>query len=119
MAAVDLPEPAVTALGIRCSVCGGGRLQRSAATACGVAYVAIPGVESLPSILAMPVQEYRDEVNPVLRLWQACAFVELTFRPLVMAGVTDLCRSGELSPSVLGDIGSRIATGAQQLAGDD
>jgi hypothetical protein len=42
----------------------------------------IPGVNlsQMPSVLAIPLQEYIDETNPVLKLWHACDVVELTLR---------------------------------------
>ena len=42
-------------------------------------------VDSLPTVLAIPLAEYQLENNPVLALWAASDLVEITLKFLVMA----------------------------------
>ena len=65
-------------------------------------------ISSFPSILAIPLQEYVEETNPVLKLWHACDVVELTLRLLVIVGLADLKRKGELPRKLIGELRSRI-----------
>lgn len=55
----------------------------------------------LPSILAMPLQEYRAAKQPVLRLWHACDFIEMLMRLLVFLGLADLGRRGMIPEKLL------------------
>jgi len=65
-------------------------------------------LSSIPSILALPLEEYLEEPDPVLKLWHACDVVELTLRMMVTIGLADLRREGELPKEILGEIRSRI-----------
>jgi hypothetical protein len=47
-------------------------------------------VDELPSILAVGVDEWFREPDPVLRLWHACDVAELTLRLLAIAGLSEL-----------------------------
>src|SRR5690242_14712317 len=62
------------------------------------ALVALTG--QLPALLAIPLSAYTNEGRPVLRLWNACDFVELTLRLLVLLGVGHLRMRGPLSEQV-------------------
>ena len=44
-------------------------------------------VDSLPTVLAIPLAEYQRENNPVLALWAASELVEITLKFLVMAAL--------------------------------
>ena len=57
-------------------------------------------IDRLPSLLAIPLADYAAEQNPVLKLWYACDVVELMLRFLVMVGVADLRRHGDLPDRV-------------------
>ncbi len=48
--------------------------------------------QQLPSVIALPLRDYIEEREPVLKLWHACDVVELTLRLLVMVGRADLRR---------------------------
>ena len=47
-------------------------------------------VDELPTILAVGVDEWFREPDPVLRLWHACDVAELTLRLLAIAGLSEL-----------------------------
>jgi hypothetical protein len=57
-------------------------------------------IAAWPSVLALPLQAYAEEAHPVQRLWHACEVVESLMRFLVMAGVADAARRGELSEAL-------------------
>ena len=44
-------------------------------------------VDSLPTVLAIPLAEYERENNPVLVLWAATDLMEITLKFLVMAAL--------------------------------
>lgn len=62
----------------------------------------------LPSIIAIPLQGFISEANPVLRLWHACDTVEMLLRLLVFVGLADIRRRGPLPLNLLGELRSRI-----------
>lgn len=65
-------------------------------------------LDRLPSVIALPLKEYLEEQHPVLKLWHACDVVELMLRLLVMIGIADLRRQGELPPTLLRELRDRI-----------
>jgi hypothetical protein len=54
----------------------------------------------LPTVIALPLREYRDETHPVLKLWYACDSVELLLRLVVMLAVAERTRRGPLDPAL-------------------
>ena len=62
----------------------------------------------LPSVLALPLRDYLEEREPVLKLWHACDVTELLLRLLVMVGLADIKRQGELPEPLLNELRSRI-----------
>jgi len=104
-----------------CPVCGSDDIsvnKRRGTVSCGACdYDGAPSADEraglrelpeLPSIVALPLHEYMQETNPVLKLWAACDFVELMLRFLVMAGVADLRRKGDLPETLLREFRDRI-----------
>ena len=65
-------------------------------------------VERWPSVLAIPLREYLDEKNPVLKLWFACDVVEMLLRFTVMVGVAEARREGELPEDLVRQLADRI-----------
>jgi WD40 repeat protein len=65
-------------------------------------------LEALPSILALPLQEYFDESHPVQKLWRGCDVVELTLRVAVSLAVADLSRHGDLPADLIKELRHRI-----------
>jgi len=65
-------------------------------------------IESLPTVLAVPLREYADEANPVMKLWHACDVVELTLRLTVAIGLADLQKDGKLPKPLLKELRPRI-----------
>lgn len=61
-----------------------------------------------PSVIALPLRDYLEEREPVLQLWHACDVVELLLRLLVIVGLADLRRHGELPQSLLHELHPRI-----------
>jgi WD40 repeat protein len=55
------------------------------------------GLDSLPTVIALPLREYLDEANPVLKLWYACDSVEMLLRLVVMMGLAALGQRGPLT----------------------
>ncbi|MFZ2955894.1 MAG: hypothetical protein WA705_03225 [Candidatus Ozemobacteraceae bacterium] len=55
-----------------------------------VEVIEIPQLEELPSFIAVPLKRCLIEVDPLLRLWNACLWVEASMRFLVLLGVADL-----------------------------
>lgn len=50
-----------------------------------------PGwIENIPTILAVGIDEYFKEQDPVLRLWHICDIAELTLRLLSISGLSEL-----------------------------
>lgn len=67
--------------------------------------------ESLPSLLAIPLADYFEESSerePKLKLWHACDAIELLLRLLVMIGLADLRRQGELPPELVNELRDRV-----------
>src|SRR5688572_17870853 len=65
-------------------------------------------IQNLPSVIALPLEEYIQEHNPVLKLWHACDVVELLLRLLVIAGLADLRQKSSLTTSLLNQINPNI-----------
>jgi WD40 repeat protein len=66
-------------------------------------------IDGLPSVLALPLGEYADEHDPLLRLWHLCDATELTLRLLAALAIADWNRGTEGLPSKLrADLASRI-----------
>src|SRR5712691_11280111 len=61
-----------------------------------------------PSVIALPLRDYLEEREPVLQLWHACDVGELLLRLLVIVGLADLRRHGELPQSLLQELRPRI-----------
>ncbi|MDG4597049.1 MAG: SHOCT domain-containing protein [Candidatus Contendobacter sp.] len=57
-------------------------------------------LDALPTVIALPLREYLDEVNPVLKLWYACDGVEMLLRLVVMMGLAVLSQRGPLTPEL-------------------
>ncbi|MCB1821645.1 MAG: hypothetical protein KDI73_08715 [Candidatus Competibacteraceae bacterium] len=54
----------------------------------------------LPTVIALPLREYRDETHPVLKLWYACDSVELLLRLVVMLAVAERTWRGPLDAAL-------------------
>jgi len=65
-------------------------------------------VEAFPSLLAVPLYEYMNEKNPVMKLWHACDAVELLLRLIVMLGISELKEKDLLSDKLLLALKPRI-----------
>src|SRR5712691_7516946 len=65
-------------------------------------------LQQWPSVIALPLRDYLEEHEPVLKLWHACDVVELLLRLLVTVGLADLRRHGELPQSLLQELRPRI-----------
>jgi WD40 repeat protein len=65
-------------------------------------------VEVLPSFLALPLQEYREEGHPVHKLWLACDVIELTLRLLVTLGVAEAAQGGRLPEAAARQFWQRV-----------
>ena len=63
---------------------------------------------TFPSILALPISEFAEETDPVLRLWYACDVVELLLRFAVMAGLAELKRRGTIPLAIIKELRPRI-----------
>ena len=61
-----------------------------------------------PSILAFPLQEYIEEVNPVLKLWAACDVVELLLRFIVIVEIAEIRQRGKLPKEDIQVLRSKI-----------
>lgn len=57
-------------------------------------------LDALPTVIALPLREYLDEANPVLKLWYACDGVEMLLRLVVMMGLAVLNQRGPLTPAL-------------------
>ncbi|MRR12289.1 hypothetical protein EG835_07460, partial [bacterium] len=87
----------------------GDRMQILAAVARLVPANALgPLVDRWPSVLAIPLQEYLAEENPVLKLWLACDVVEMLLRFIVMAGVAEARTVGGLPDNLVRQLRDRI-----------
>ncbi|RMG23557.1 MAG: NACHT domain-containing protein [Methanobacteriota archaeon] len=64
--------------------------------------------EQFPSVLAIPLNEYAHEQNPVLKLWHACDAVELLLRLVVMLGASELKAKGPLPVKLVKELSHRI-----------
>ena len=60
----------------------------------------------LPTVLAMPISEYIEETNPVLRLWHICEITELGLRMLLIIGIAEHGKS--LPDALLRELSDRI-----------
>lgn len=65
-------------------------------------------LDNLPSVIALPPSEFKQESNPVLKLWHACDTIELMLRLIVITGLADLDRSGGIPDKVLSEMRPRI-----------
>lgn len=70
-----------------------------AAPASSVPAVSID-LNTLPTVVALPLREYLDETHPVLKLWYACDGVEMLLRLVVMMGLAVLSQRGPLTPKL-------------------
>ncbi len=70
--------------------------------------VQLSHVENLPSVIAISLVEYKQEANPVLKLWYACDTIELLLRLIVITGLSDLDRTGGIPAKVLSEMRPRI-----------
>jgi len=61
-----------------------------------------------PSILALSLDEYAREEHRVMKLWHACDVVELMLRFLVMVGVAEAARGGELPDPIARELSEKI-----------
>lgn len=88
---------------------------RCANEACGEQFSSARTIDALhplvlrwPSVLALALHEYHGEEHPVLKLWHACDVVEMTLRFLVMIGVAEAARGGELPDPLARQLWERI-----------
>lgn len=65
-------------------------------------------LEKLPSVIALPLAEFKQETDPVLKLWNACDTIELLLRLIVITGLADLNNSGGIPSKVLSEMRPRI-----------
>ena len=65
-------------------------------------------IAAWPSVLALPLQAYAEEAHPVQKLWHACEVVESVLRFLVMAGVADAARRGEVAEPLARQLAAHI-----------
>ena len=66
-------------------------------------------LDRLPSVLALPLAEYRSDPDPLLKLWHLCDFVELALRTAFALGLADWRRSRNQLPKKLrADIALRL-----------
>ena len=62
----------------------------------------------LPSVIASPLKEYLSENNAGMKLWYACDTTELLIRFLVILGVSDFRKQGNLSEQLLKQFWGKI-----------
>ena len=62
----------------------------------------------LPSVIASPLKEYLSENNAGMKLWYACDTIELLIRFLVILGVSDFRKQGNLSEQLLKQFWGKI-----------
>lgn len=79
-----------------CEECGGNVLGYDRHPRLGETAPAGRSLDSLPALLAIPLDGFATEPSPVLRLWHACDAVELTLRLVVVLGVAELSAAGPL-----------------------
>jgi hypothetical protein len=60
----------------------------------------------LPALLAIPWSEFIHESHPVLAIWAACDFAEMTLKLCVMAGLAE--HNGKLPESLLHELRDRV-----------
>jgi WD40 repeat protein len=60
----------------------------------------------LPTLLAIPWSEFIHESHPVLAMWAACDFAEMTLKLFVMAGLAE--HNGKLPESLLHELRDRV-----------
>jgi WD40 repeat protein len=60
----------------------------------------------LPTLLAIPWSEFIHESHPVLAMWAACDFAEMTLKLCVMAGLAE--HNGKLPESLLHELRDRV-----------
>lgn len=65
-------------------------------------------LERLPSVVALPLQHYRAESHPHVKLWQACEVIEFLLRLIVMLGLADLRQRGQLDGQLLAKLRQHI-----------
>ncbi len=106
----DLKELGVASLGHRRTLLT--KARSAAAAPMPAAAVAPDWVGRLPTVLAVGVEEYFREPDPVLRLWHVCDVCELTLRLLAITGLSELrarAEGGGLPlTSILRDVRPRI-----------
>jgi hypothetical protein len=66
-------------------------------------------VAGFPTVIALALQEYYEETNPVLKLWHACDVIELMLRLMVIVGLADIKSfRKELPEALLLELQTRI-----------
>jgi len=67
-------------------------------------------IAELPSVLAIPLAEYRAERDPLLRLWHICDVAEMTLRTLAALAIADweAANDGSLPDKLRAEVASRI-----------
>jgi len=65
-------------------------------------------ISNFPTIIAQPLKEYLEEVNPVLKLWYACEAIELLLKLVVVLGLAEISRDGKVPKEVVSAFSSRI-----------
>jgi len=70
----------------------------------------LPGLDALPSLLALPLREYATEKSPVLQLHRLCDAVEILTRfcSIVAIGEARGLNAGQLPEAVLSELQPRI-----------
>ena len=58
-------------------------------------------LDTLPTLLALPLAELAHEASPVLGLWAACDVAELSLKLVVMTGIAEHATGGRALPEAL------------------
>lgn len=65
--------------------------------------------KEFPSLISAPLFDYINELNPKLRLWAICDFIELSLRLVVVTGLAQIRKSNEKLPDIIvREISTRI-----------
>ena len=65
-------------------------------------------INTFPHIIATPLNEYKEENHPGMKLWAACDAIELLLRFFVTISVSDRRRNGELDDKLLKQLWGKI-----------
>jgi hypothetical protein len=65
-------------------------------------------LDHLPLFLALPLKDYCQDDDPILKLWRACHTVEVLLRLLVVLGLAELRRDGPLAPLLVRQLEEHI-----------